>query len=128
MNRKAIITPAQTEDAVLQLEHDMVEIVRTELGMHEREAFEVARALVRGLRKRFGGLRIGSRGCAIYIPAPSKAERNAAIRLEFDGTNLKELMQRHGIRRTQIYRIVGARVGGKGGAKSPISRQEMGQQ
>lgn len=126
MNRKVITSHAQTEDAVLQLEHDMVEIVRAELGMHEREAFEVAKALVRGLRKRFGGLRIGSRGCAIYIPAPSKAERNAAICLEFDGTNLKELMQKHGIKRTQIYRVVGARVGGKGGTKSPISRQEMG--
>ncbi|WP_287915798.1 Mor transcription activator family protein [Comamonas sp.] len=106
----------------------MVEIVRAELGMHERDAFEVAKALVRGLRKRYGGMRIGSRGCAIYIPAPSKTERNAAICREFDGTNVKELMQRHGIKRTQIYRIVGARVGGGGSAKNPIFRQEMGRQ
>ncbi len=32
MNRKATTTPAQTEDAVLQLEHDMVEIVRADVA------------------------------------------------------------------------------------------------
>lgn len=129
MNRKAITTSAQTEDAVLQLEHDMVEIVRAELGMHEREAFSLAQAIVRGLRARYGGERLGYRG--IYIPAPSKEQRNAAIRKEFDGTNVKEVMERHGIKRTQIYRIVGKRTDGlqigRTGAKSPISSHEMRQ-
>lgn len=111
MSNTVQISPAQMDDAVLQLEHDMVEIVRSELSMHEREAFDIAKAIVRGLRKRYGGLRIGGRGVAIYIPAPSKEERNAAIRQEFDGTNLQEVMARHGIKRAQIYRIINARPG-----------------
>lgn len=130
MNRKVTNTPAQTEDAVLQLEHDMVEIVRAELGMHEREAFVLAQAIVRGLRSRYGGERLGYRG--LYIPAPSKVQRNAAIRQEFDGTNLKEVMERHGIKRAQIYRIVEERKDGlqigRTGAKSPISSHEMRQE
>ncbi len=75
------ITPAQTDDAVLQLEHDMVEIVRGALNIHERQAFEIAKAIVKGLRSRYGGLRLGQRG--LYIPAPSKAERNQAVCREF---------------------------------------------
>lgn len=130
MNRKATTTPAQTEDAVLQLEHDMVEIVRAELGMHEREAFTLAQAIVRGLRNRYGGERLGHRG--LYIPAPSKAQRNDAICKEFDGTNIEDMMKRHGIRRAQIYRIVSGRGDGRqigrAGAKSPISSHEMRQE
>lgn len=132
MNNPAQITRAQADDAALQLEHDMVDIVRAELGMHERQAFDIAKAIVRGLRKRYGGLRIGRRGAAIYIPAPSKEERNEAICREYDGTNLAEVMTRHGIKKTQIYRILGNRPGaariGISGPKIPVSRHEMGQQ
>lgn len=114
---------AQVADSVLQLECDLVEIARYELGMAEVQALRIAKAFVGGLRKRYGGMRIGGRGAAIYIPAPSKVERNAAIRREFDGTNHKEVMQRHGIRRTQFYRIVGQKPGvvriGQAGAKAP---------
>lgn len=121
------ITPAQTDDAVLQLEHDMVEIVRGALNIHERQAFEIAKAIVKGLRSRYGGLRLGQRG--LYIPAPSKAERNQAVCREFDGTNLKEVMAKHGIKRTQVYRILHKQRGGqpigKTSAKSPISSHEM---
>lgn len=128
------ITPAQADDAALQLEHEMVEIVRGELSMHEREAFEIAKAIVRGLRKRYGGLRIGGRGAAIYIPAPSKEERNEAIRRDFNGTNLQQVMAKHGIKRAQLYRILQNRPGSPGigvasaaSPKSPIPRQEMRQ-
>lgn len=125
------ITRAQAEDAALHLEHEMVEIVRAELNMHEREAFEVAKAIVRGLRKRYGGVRVGARGAAIYIPAPSKQERNDAIRREFDGTNLAQVMAKHGIKRSNVYRILSMSGGGPrigmSSAKSPISRHEMGQ-
>lgn len=103
-----VITPAQAEDAVLQLEYDIVEIARQELGMHEREAYDIARALVRGLRKRYGGVRLGHRG--LYIPAPSKLERDVQIRQEFNGLNRTEVMKRHGITRSTLYRVVGAGV------------------
>ncbi|WP_280190347.1 Mor transcription activator family protein [Delftia sp. PS-11] len=131
MNTPTQVTRAQAEDAALQLEHEMVEIVRAELNMHEREAFEIAKAIVRGLRKRYGGLRIGGRGAAIYVPAPSKEERNEAICREYDGTNMEQVMAKHGIRRTQVYRILNNRPGaariGVSAAKSPVSRHEMGQ-
>ena len=132
MNTPTQVTRAQAEDAALQLEHEMVEIVRAELNMHEREAFEIAKAIVRGLRKRYGGLRIGGRGAAIYVPAPSKEERNEAIRRDFNGANLLDVMAKHGIKRAQLYRILQTRPGapriGVSGSKSPISRQEMRQQ
>lgn len=129
MNTPTQVTRAQAEDAALQLEHEMVEIVRAELDMHEREAFQIAKAIVRGLRERYGGVRLGYRG--LYIPAPSKAERNAAIRKEYDGTNLGEVMSKHGIKRTQLYRILGQGTTGPkigvSSAKSPISSHEMRQ-
>lgn len=114
---------AQVADSVLQLEYDLVEIARCELGMAEVQALQIAKAMVGGLRKRYGGMRIGGRGAAIYIPAPSKAERNAAICHEFNGANHQEVMQRHGIRRAQLYRIVGSKPGaariGVASAKAP---------
>lgn len=109
-NNKANTTPStgQVADSILQLECDLVEIARCDLGLAEVQALRIAKALVGGLRKRYGGLRIGGRGAAVYIPAPSKVERNAAIRREFNGVNHKEVMERHGIRRAQLYRIVSA--------------------
>ena len=73
--------------------------------MHEVEASRVAVALVSGLRKRYGGERLGRRG--LYIPAPSKQERNEAIRRDFDGTNADAVMKRHGIKRSTFYRVIG---------------------
>ncbi|MCZ2498147.1 hypothetical protein GN316_15385 [Xylophilus sp. Kf1] len=96
---------AQAEDAAVQLERDFVEIVREEIGMHETLANVFAQALVRGLRRRHGGQEF-------YIPAPDRAERDAAIRRDFTGAggNIEELMRRHGLSRSRIYEIAGARA------------------
>lgn len=122
-------TPAQTDDAVLQLEYEIVEIAREELGMHEREAYEIAVALVRGLRKRYGGRRVGARG--LYIPAPSKVARDDAIRRDFNGTNTQQVMREHGISRARLYQILKPKPGsariGVSSAKSPICSLESGQ-
>lgn len=101
------MTPGQAEDAVLQLTYDIVDIARAGLGVSEGEATRMASAIVRGLRQRYGGVRLGQRG--LYIPAPGKEERNAAVRREFDGTNGPEVMRRHGIKRSTLYAIVGQR-------------------
>lgn len=93
-------TPAQAEDAAVQLERDFLAIVREEIGMHEGLAGMFARALVDGLRRRLGGQ-------DLYIPAPDRSERDAAIRREFCGSNIEELMKRHGLSRTRIYEIAG---------------------
>lgn len=123
-------TPAQVDDASMQLVEEMVAIACEELGMHEREATPIAQALVRGMRKRYGGMRLGGRG-HIYIPAPSKTERDEAIRSEFNGVNGGEVMKRHGIKRSTLYNVIGrnkpgaARIG-VSGPKSPVSPHETG--
>ncbi|MBB3642601.1 Mor transcription activator family protein [Variovorax atrisoli] len=94
-----VMSPGQTEDAAVQLEHDIIGIVREEIGMHEQMATVFAQALVRGLRRRLGGQEI-------YIPAASKGERDAAIRRDFNGANIEHLMRRHGLSRTRIYEIL----------------------
>ena len=126
------VTPVQAEDAVLQLEYDLADILREDQGLHERQAYDMARSLVQGLRKRYGGMQLGRRG--LYIPAPSKAERNAQICHDFNGTNLSEVCKRYGIKRTRLYEIV--KRGGKPvgqpsaaapvGGKSPVSSRESG--
>lgn len=124
------LTTGQADDAVMQLEQDFVEIAREELGMHEVPAQELASALVRGMRKRYGGMRLGGRG-HIYVPAPSKSERDDAIRQAYNGTNAGEVMKAHGIKRSRLFQIVGARPGdpriGVSGPKSPVSPHEIGQ-
>lgn len=98
--KKEDMSPAQTEDAALLLEQDFVAIVREEIGMHEGLAAIVASALVRGLRKKLGGQEL-------WIPAPDKSQRDAAIRREFIGTNIKEIMSKYGLSRPRVYQIVG---------------------
>lgn len=107
-------TPAQAEDAAVQLERDFLAIVREEIGMHEGLAGMFARALVDGLRRRLGGQ-------DLYIPAPDRSERDAAIRREFCGSNIEELMKRHGLSRSRIYEICGRHT-----AKSPALPLETG--
>lgn len=119
------LTPAQADDAAVQLEHDFIAIVREEIGMHESLATIVAQALVRGLRRRNGGQ-------SLWIPAPDKALRDAAIRREFIGPNIKEIMAKYGIGRSRVYQIVGTpdpalvRIG-VSSAKNPVSSLQSGQ-
>jgi Mor family transcriptional regulator len=112
----ATMTPGQSEDAAVQLENDFTDIVRSEIGMHEGMATVFAQALVRGLRRVLGG-------SDLYIPAPDRSERDAAIRRDFTGTNCDELMRKHGLSRTRIYEIAGQRPA----AKSPALPLKTGQ-
>ena len=109
-------TMAQLDDAAVQLEYDFVRIVREEIGMHEAMASIFAQALVRGLRRNLGGQEL-------YIPAPDKRARDAAIRREFVGTNVDEVMARHNISRARVYQICGTQPLKQGigvsSAKSP---------
>lgn len=99
-------SPAQIEDQAIQLQREVADIVREEIGMHEGFANDIAAAIVRGLRKRYGGRTLGARG-SIYIPAPDKSARNAAIRAEFNGTNADDVCRRHDISRSRLYQLVG---------------------
>ncbi|RYF60526.1 MAG: hypothetical protein EOO27_05550 [Comamonadaceae bacterium] len=112
--RLAPQTLAQAEDAAVQLERDFLAIVREEIGMHEGLAGMFARALVDGLRRRLGGQEL-------YIPAPDRSERDAAIRREFCGSNIEEMMKRYGLSRSRIYEI-----SGQAQAKNPALPLETG--
>ena len=101
-------TPAQIEDQSIQLHREFVEIVREEIGLNERFANDIASALVRGVRKRYGGQTMGRRG-AIYVPAPDKSERNKAIRTEFKGSNALEVCKKYKISRSRLYQSVGCK-------------------
>lgn len=100
-------TPAQREDQAIQLHREFVDIVRTATGMHEPMANTMAAAIVAELRQRWGGKRLGHK--YIYIPAPDKSERNAAIRSDFNGTNMAAVSQKYGISRSRLYEIVAER-------------------
>jgi Mor family transcriptional regulator len=110
-------TPAQAEDAAVQLERDFLAIVREDIGMNERLAGVFARVLVDGLRSRMGGQ-------DLYIPAPDRSERDAAIRRDFMGSNMEEVMKRYGLSRTRIYEICGTSA--RAALKSPALPLETG--
>lgn len=95
-----VMSPGQAEDAAVQLEHDIISIVREEIGMHEQLATVFAQALVRGLRRRLGG-------SEIYIPASDRSGRDEAIRSSFNGSNVMELSKMFGLSRSRIYEILG---------------------
>ena len=99
-------SPAKTADASIQLQREILDIVREETGMHEPLAIVLAASIERGLRKRFGGQTMGTRG-DIYIPAPDRAERNAAVLADFNGTNHAQVCAKHSISPATFYRIIG---------------------
>lgn len=49
----------------------------------------------------------GHAGCHYYLPhGLSREERNAAIRREFNGQNLRNICIKYGVHRTTVYRAV----------------------
>jgi Mor family transcriptional regulator len=95
-------TKAARDDSLLLLRSEFAAIIREQVGMAEPMASQVAEAVVRGMRLRYGTQQI-------YIPAVDKAERDALVRKEFKGTNAGEVCKRHGISRPSLYRIVKAK-------------------
>ena len=82
-----------------ELIYEFVAIVREEIGLNEDFALRVSQAIVRGLQRRCGG-------CEIYIPSPDRGMRDAMIRAEFTGGNLKQVMEKYGVGRATIYRAL----------------------
>lgn len=98
-----------SEDAAAALHFEFTHIVREEVGFNEVFASQIAEAIVRGLRKRLGGQEI-------YVPAPSKSERIAAVRREFNGRNRDEICRKYGISRTTFYEYTGTSAAGTSGS------------
>lgn len=92
---------AAAEDQAVQLTQEMSCILIDVLSRDEALINRLAAALVDGLRSRLGG-------ADVYIPAPDKSARNAAIRAEFNGRNMQEICRRYDVKPSTVYRIVGA--------------------
>lgn len=93
-----------TLDHQVALQNEITTILRERIGYHEQFAVPIAAAIVNGLAARRGG-------DVLYVPTcrrqPSQiAERNAAIRAEFNGRNRKELCAKYGISKPRLYQIV----------------------
>lgn len=101
------------------LQGELADGLQQEIGLHPRWANEWAAKLTNYLRVRLGAQQV-------YIPAPSKAERDKAIAREFDGSNMAAIMQRHDIGRSQVYEIV-KRERGQRLRASPVISLETGQ-
>lgn len=90
------------EDHAMQLVFDLTEILVEKQCFDELNASQTAQAIVEGLRERMGA-------SWFYVPAQSKAARNAAVRAMFNGTNYAELCLKFGISLATAYRITGQR-------------------
>lgn len=71
--------------------------------MNQEAADSLAAAIARGAAKQ------GYAGNEYYLPALhtlTRAERNAAIRIEFNGRNLDQVCRKYGVGKTTVYRAV----------------------
>jgi len=71
----------------------------------ERAPHSAADCAVRlgaGLRERWGSREV-------YIPASDTATRDRAIRRQFNGKNMIQVCQQHGVSPSTVYRICGVR-------------------
>ncbi|WP_372826527.1 Mor transcription activator family protein [Polaromonas sp.] len=89
---------AKEHEAAFLLQAELAAGLQHEFGLKPEFSQVWAARLTGFLRIRLGAQEI-------YIPAPSKAERDAAIFREFDGTNAAAVMQRHGVSRSRLYQI-----------------------
>ena len=89
----------QSADAAIQLERDIIEVLRRELARNEQMLGLMARSIVHGMRDRLGGQEL-------RIPAPDKAARNAEIRAKYTGANVRALAKEYGLTERMIYYIV----------------------
>ena len=98
-NHATIPTNIASEEAAMLLQGELADGLRNRIGLAPRYANEWAAQLTEYLRLRLGAQQV-------YIPAPSKAERDKAIAREFDGKNMADVMRRYDIGRSQVYEIV----------------------
>lgn len=91
------------EQLVAQFEATLAEVcdqVFAERAPHS--AADCAARLGAGLRQRWGS-------SEVYIPASDTATRDRNIRRQFNGKNLIQVCQQHGVSPTTVYRVCGTR-------------------
>lgn len=93
---------AKSEDAAVTLQYEITSTICEEMGLAEHLASNLADAITRRLRARFGGE-------DIYIPATDKRVRDEEIRREFNGRNRREVCRKYDISKSRFYEIIGKR-------------------
>lgn len=89
-------------DEIISLKFEITAILQNEIGLHEQYALTLAEPIVQGLVKRFGGQRF------YFNKKNTKSQiaiRDMQIKKEFNGANLKQIMQKHGLSKSAIYKI-----------------------
>ena len=89
----------QSADAAIQLERDIIEVLRRELARNEQMLGLMARSIVHGMRESLGGQEL-------RIPSPDKAARNAEIRAKYTGANVRALAREYDLSVSSVYKIV----------------------
>jgi len=93
--------PKHEQAAAESLVSEISSMVREHMGLKDPWADMFAHMFVDALRMRLGGQRI-------YIPKRPQdlAARDAAVRQEFNGTNLADVCKKYGLSKSTVYRIV----------------------
>jgi Mor family transcriptional regulator len=110
---------AKDEDNALLLQGEISDALRSEIGLKDEFAADWGARITAYLRRRLGTQRL-------YIPAPSRAERDAAIFREYNGSNAGEVCHRHGVSRTRLHEIC-TEQRARALATSPLSCLKTGQ-
>lgn len=112
---KADAATAGDEDSALLLRGEISDALHSQTGLHPEIASEWAGKITDYLRTRLGSQRL-------YIPAPSRAARDAAIYREYNGTNAGEVCHRHNVSRSRLHQICAEQRA----ASSPVSCLKTG--
>lgn len=115
-------TTARDEDNALLLQGEIADAITSEIGLKAEMAADWAARITGALRRRLGAQQI-------YIPGPSKAERDAAIYRDYNGTNAGEVCARYAVSRSRMHDIVKEQreLAIRRGRANPVSSLKTGQ-
>lgn len=102
MNEPRQTVGAAAEEQMLLLAYRMRDRLMNDHAYTEALATEIAMLCIDTLRDEHGGERL-------YVAAPSKHSRNAAVRAELRTGNAEDVAKRHGISVRRVYEIAGSR-------------------
>ena len=91
-------TTAKDEENANLLQGEITDAISVEIGLKPEIAADWAARITGYLRRRLGAQEV-------YIPAPSRTERDAAIFREYNGTNGGEVCARYNISRQRMHQI-----------------------
>ncbi|MBK1699754.1 Mor transcription activator family protein [Thiococcus pfennigii] len=87
-------------DQVADLRVRITRLVREATGLQEQLAYPIAEAICRELQAAYGPGQL-------YLPAPSREERNRAIREAWElGQPIGRIAASHGVDRSTVYRVI----------------------